>query len=325
MSRSTEIKIAQNSWPIMGEFAISREVKKTADTILVEITKNGITGCGESVPLKRYGHTQKTVVQTIEKNQQAIIDCDMDVIALQSILSAGPARNAVDCAFWDWRRRYENKSWAEIMEQSAINPLKTSYTLSLDHPDKMAKNAQEHKDFTILKMKMKGDDLDIQRLERVKKLRPDAQLILDANEAWTVDHMDNLMPILIENDVVLIEQPLPECEDSDLKNYQSPIPIVADESCHVLDNLDCLVGKYQYINIKLDKTGGLTHALEMLKQAQKLNFKVMVGCMASTSLAIVPAILVGQEAQYCDLDGAFLLERDPYHLVSYNNGRVSLI
>lgn len=317
-----KLTICAESWPILGGFAISREVKTTADTVLVEIEKDGITGRGECVPLKRYHHSQETVMAEIEAVRDEVLITDRT--GLQKLLPAGPARNAIDCALWDWEAKLQEKTLAELVGLSKIVPLQTAYTLSLDTPDKMAQNAKSHSEFGLLKMKMNGQDDDLARIQAVKKAMPQAQLILDANEAWNLDHLDNLMATLIACDVVLIEQPLPEGKDEALRNFKTAIPIAADESCHTVESLEDLQGKYQVVNIKLDKTGGLTHALELKAQATKMGFEVMVGCMASTSLGILPAVMVGQGVQFCDLDGAFLLEKDPYAHVFYKNGQVFL-
>ncbi len=308
------------SWPIQGEFAISREVKISADTVVVEIEKDGITGRGECVPLKRYQQCQETVITQIESVHHRLLDIDRE--ELQTLLPPGAARNAVDCALWDWQAKAEQKSLAQLMEFPEIRPLNTIYTLSLDTPERMAENAKLNSVFSVLKMKMNGSDEDLARIEAVKKATPHSQLILDANEAWNLDHLDNLLPTLIALDVVLIEQPLPEGQDEGLKSFTSPIPIVADESCHTVEDLEYLKGKYQVVNIKLDKTGGLTHALILQEQAQKMGFKSMVGCMVSTSLSIYSAMLIGQNAQFCDLDGAYLLKNDPYGCVFYQNGQI---
>lgn len=315
-----KLAIRSESWPILGGFAISREVKNTSDTVIVEMTKDGITGQGECVPLKRYHHTQESVIKEIKAVQDQILKADR--FSLQKILPPGPARNAVDCAFWDWESKKSGQSIANLAGLSELSPLTTAYTLSLDTPNVMAENAASHQEFSLLKMKMNGTEEDINRIKSVKGAAPKAKLILDANEAWSIDHLQDLLPLLVAHDVVLIEQPLPEKKDDALKGFSCPIPIAADESCHSVESLPKLVGKYQIINIKLDKTGGLTHALELKNEAQKMGFGIMVGCMASTSLGILPALVVGQGAEFCDLDGAFLLEKDPYQHVLYKNGQV---
>lgn len=314
------VTIREETWPLADNFSTSREVKTSANTIVVEIKKDGIIGRGECFPLKRFGNTQASVIAEIEAIQDQILTIDNN--DLQNLLPASAARNAVDCALWDWQAHAAGQSLGEMVGIPDVKPVQTSYTLSLDTPERMAMNAAAHSEFKILKMKMNGFSDDVDRIKAVKSVAQDAQLILDANEAWSLGYLETMIPFLLEANVVLIEQPLPEGKDDGLLSFTCPIPIAADESCHTVESLAGLKGKYQVINIKLDKTGGLTHALKLKKQAQKIGFGVMVGCMVSTSLSILPALMVAQGVQFCDLDGALLLEKDPYDRVFYQNGQI---
>ena len=318
----TRLTFRAESWPIRGNFTTSREVKPFANTVFVEIDKNSVTGRGECFPLKRFNQTQQSVIDDIKVVEAEILNADPQ--SLQSILPAGPARNAVDCALLDWQAKSQGKAMWEVLGLDEPKPLTTAYTLSLDTPEKMAENAENNAQFKILKMKMNGSADDIARIKAVKNAHSTAQLILDANEAWNVDHMKTIMPILLENDVVLIEQPLPEGQDDALRDFETPIPFAADESCHTIESLTGLKGKYQVVNLKLDKTGGLTHALAMKAKALEMGFDVMVGCMASTSLSILPAMIAAQGVRFVDIDGAYLLESDPYGVVKYQDGQVVL-
>lgn len=310
--------------PFAGEgFKISRDIKSVAETVSVRIAVDHIEGAGECVPLKRYGYTPQSIAAQLESFCMAQMNLsDLDQCP------AGPARFALDTALTSLTAQQAGQSVAQFMgiADDLLKPVPTSFTLSLDTPEKMAAMAQERLEFQTLKLKLGQDDLNIARLEAIAAVAPDAQFILDANEALTPDSLETLLRDLQDFPVILMEQPLPAGDDEALRDLQSPIPFAADESCHTIDDLDGLNGKYQVVNLKLDKTGGLHHALSMAQRATEMGFDIMVGCMGSTSLSIYPAYLlaVATQARYVDLDGALLLRQDPYGFVQYQGGYVSL-
>lgn len=303
-----EIRVFSESWPIRGSFTISRGSKTAAEVVVVELTQEGVTGRGECVPYARYGESVSGVMAQIEALIPAIRD-GLDRQALQSALSAGAARNALDCAFWDLEsKQYRQRIWQRL-QQAEPEPLLTAYTLSLDTPENMQRAAEENAFRPLLKLKLAGAG-DLERVAAVRKGAPAARIIVDANEGWNEQIYRELIPELQQLGVEMIEQPLPAGDDAILAVLPRPIPICADESCHDSSTLPELVGRYDMINIKLDKTGGLTEALELRKQAEAAGMKIMVGCMLATSLAMAPAFVVAQGAQVVDLDGPLLLQKD---------------
>ncbi|MEH6476849.1 MAG: N-acetyl-D-Glu racemase DgcA [Sneathiella sp.] len=298
----------RESWPIRGSFRISRGVKTTADVVIVEITEEGITGRGECVPYPRYGESPSTVLDEISTVRDAISHGagNMDLL---SLLPSGAARNAVDCALWDLKAKLSGKSVSELAGITAPGPLITAYTLSLDTPEKMGIAAEHNAHRPLIKLKLAGDG-DIERVQAVREFAPKTRLIIDANEAWTVEMMESYFPIMADLGVELIEQPLPAGEDMELGNMARPVPICADESCHDTSTLDQIAANYDYINIKLDKTGGLTEALLLAQAAKEFGLGIMVGCMLGTSLGMAPAMQLGGFARFVDLDGPLLLDKD---------------
>lgn len=302
-----KVKLYTQSWPIRGSFTISRGSKTQAETIIVEIEHQGLIGRGECVPYARYGESIASVLQQIT---EVIADIESGISReqLQPLLPAGAARNAVDCAMWDLECKQDKQPiWTKV--GLAAEPLTTAYTLSLDTPENMEKTAIENADRPLLKLKLGGPE-DLARVQAVRRGAPNAKIILDANEAWTVEAYKQLIPELIKLDVAMIEQPFHADEDSVLASLERPIPICADESCHDRNSLQKVVGLYDMVNIKLDKTGGLTEALKLKDQAQSLGLRVMVGCMVSSSLSMAPAFVVAQGAEVVDLDGPLLLSAD---------------
>jgi L-alanine-DL-glutamate epimerase-like enolase superfamily enzyme len=314
-----EISIEEH--PFAGEgFKISREVKSTAQTVSLWLKKDGHEGRGECVPLKRYGYTPEKIAAQLQDY------CESQITLNQlETLPAGPARFALDTALTALAAQEQNQSVAEFLNiKSVSNPIPTAFTLSLDTPEKMAAMAKERLEFQTLKLKLGGDDLNMARLKAISDVAPHAQFILD--EALTPDSLSHLLDDLKQFPVILIEQPLPAGQDEFLRGFKSSIPFAADESCHTIDDLGDLHGKYQVVNLKLDKTGGLHHAMHMAQRATEMGFDIMIGCMGSTSLSIYPAYLLAiqSHARYVDLDGALLLEKDPHDFVHYAAGRVSL-
>ncbi len=322
MSNSYAVEIQK--FPIAGEgFVISRETKTDANVVYVRLEKDGYAGEGECVPLKRYGHTPESIQQEIKQWLSAGHEWSRDV--LMNTLAAGPARFALDTALWQLEAAQQNTSFADL-SQCAAHPLHSAFTLGGAAPDVMAERAKERTAFRWLKIKLMGDGLDEQRLDAIHAAVPTMELIVDANEALTIETLNQLLPVFTRNKVVLIEQPLPAGNDEALRQIEFPIPFAADESCHDSSGLEQLVGKYQVANIKLDKAGGLTHGLLMKTKAEALGFKIMVGCMASTSLSILPAFFLAQNAAYIDLDGALLLVKDRENSkLCYDSGHLSLI
>lgn len=298
----------QESWPIRGSFRISRGAKTSAEIVVVEIAEDGIKGRGECVPYARYGETPSTVLDEISTARDAI-EHGASNVDLLSILPAGAARNAVDCALWDLNAKLSKRSVSDLAGITEPGPLITAYTLSLDTPEKMAAAADINAHRPLMKLKLGGEG-DIQRVQAVRQAAPKTRLIVDANEAWTPDQVSNYFNAMYELGVELIEQPLPAGDDFLLGEIERPVPVCADESCHDTSTLDQVAPLYDYINIKLDKTGGLTEALQMAEAAREFGLGIMVGCMLGTSLAMAPAMLIGSSARFVDLDGPLLLDKD---------------
>lgn len=304
----TEIKVYAESWPIRGKFSISRGAKTEAKVVVVELRDANFRGYGECVPYARYGESCESVIAQIEALAEDIRH-GMDQQQLQSRLPAGAARNAVDCALWDLQAKRCGKRVANILQLGELKPLTTAYTLSLDSPENMHQAALDNATRPLLKLKLAGEG-DIQRVQAVHSAAPNAQLVVDANEGWDVERYQRMVPQLKQLGVSMIEQPLPAGNDELLRSLARPITLCADESCHASDSLQDIIGKYDMINIKLDKTGGLTEALKLRRAAEAQGLQIMVGCMLATSLAMAPAMLVAQDVAVVDLDGPLLLERD---------------
>lgn len=312
--------VRAESWPIRGSFAISRGAKTQADVVLVELVDGGFRGRGECVPYARYGESVDSVIGQIESLRQAVeqgLDCDR----LQQTLPPGAARNALDCALWDLQAKVSGQRVWELLALPSMGPETTAYTLSLDSPENMQAAAREHADRPLLKLKLAGEG-DLARVRGVRLGAPDARLIVDANEGWDVAAYRRLVPELVALGVEMIEQPLPAAEDGALAELERPIAICADESCHASDALPPLVDRYDMINIKLDKTGGLTEALRLRAMAEAAGLQIMVGCMLATSLAMAPATLLAQGAAIVDLDGPLLLQRDRPSALRFERSRV---
>jgi L-alanine-DL-glutamate epimerase-like enolase superfamily enzyme len=295
-------------WPIAGSFTISRGAKTQAAVVVAELSDGHHRGRGECVPYGRYGETVDGVAETITALADEIAR-GLDRGALQKAMRPGAARNALDCAFWDLSAKRAGKPVHELAGLPPPKPLVTAYTISLAEPDVMAEQAAKAAGRALLKVKLGSTD-DRARIMAVRQAAPQAELIVDANEGWTADNLADNLAACAQAGVTLVEQPLPADADDVLAHIARPLPVCADESVHARASLPGLVGKYDAVNIKLDKTGGLTEALAMVKDAERLGFALMAGCMVATSLAIAPAILIGQRARVVDLDGALLLARD---------------
>ncbi|MET0273752.1 MAG: dipeptide epimerase [Phenylobacterium sp.] len=312
--------MAIEDWPLTKPFAISRSVDLSAIVVVVRLTEDGAAGRGESTPYARYGETPQGVVDAIEAFRDAI-EGDAGVSA-KALGLRGAAANALDCALVDLACKRRGEPAWRLLGQAEPRPLTTTATVSLDTPSRMAADAATWPGFGLLKLKLGEGDGDLERVAAVRRARPDARLICDANEGWSVDQLVNYAGALADLGVEMVEQPCPEGKDEGLRGLDLPLLLCADESCHVAADVESLVGKYQLANIKLDKAGGITGALELAQAAQERGMEIMVGCMIATSLAIAPGILAGQLARYVDLDGATTLREDREPPVSYRGGQV---
>ena len=302
------LSVEPSTWPLRKAFTISRGTRTEICVVTAELRDGDHVGRGECTPYPRYGETVEGVIADIEAMASALND-GMDRKALQSVLPAGAARNALDCAFWDLEAKREGRPAWELAGLPEPGPVITAYTLSLESPEKMRAAAAENAHRPLLKIKLGGED-DLDRLRAVREGAPTARLILDANEGWSLDAYAAIAPELQALGVEMVEQPLPSASDAALDGAPRPVALCADESCHDRRGLEALAGRYDLINIKLDKTGGLTEALALKQAAEALGLKIMVGCMMATSLAMAPAMLVAQGAAVVDLDPPLLLGRD---------------
>lgn len=318
-----KLDIEVKAWPLKSVFNISRGKKSKAETVIVTLTDGKAVGKGECVPYGRYGETVNGVVDLLKSVTTHFIS-QPDQARIQDLLPAGAARNALDCALWDLRSKLEGISVANLLGIGSLKPAVTAYTLSLDTPDAMAKNAAQHRTKSVLKLKVAGAGqdgaaLDLQRIKAVHKAAPQASLIIDANESWDLSLYQTMVPELKSNNVGLIEQPFPAACDDWLVELERPIPICADESFHVASDIEGLIGKYDAVNIKLDKTGGLSQAFETVKVARKAGMEIMCGCMVSSSRSMAPAMVIAQYAKWVDLDGPLLLAEDCQAAIHYEN------
>jgi L-Ala-D/L-Glu epimerase / N-acetyl-D-glutamate racemase len=304
-------------WPLAQPFVISRGAKTQAHVVLVRVTDGQHTGRGEAVPYSRYQESVDGALAALLS-----IDGPIDRQRLCHMLPAGAARNALDCALWDLEaKQSQQRAWT-LAGLSEPAPVHTAYTLSLGEPAAMATAAKAVPHLTLLKLKLGGAG-DPERLAAVRAARPDARLIADANEAWTPDMLAPFIAAAAAAGVELIEQPLPADTDDALAHIARAVPVCADESARTSADLAALAGKYDAVNIKLDKTGGLTEALAMGKAARAAQFRIMVGSMVATSLAVAPALLLAQDAEWVDLDGPLLLARDRAPSLAIENGLIS--
>ncbi|MGC1824633.1 MAG: N-acetyl-D-Glu racemase DgcA [Pseudolabrys sp.] len=302
------LALAAERWPIAGSFAISRGSKTEAVVVVAELSDGQARGRGECVPYARYGESIESVMTQINAMRPQL-EAGLDRSALQTAMPPGAARNALDCALWDLEAKRRGRPVHEVAGLPAPHSLTTAYTISLAAPAVMAKAAEAAASRELLKVKL-GAEGDVARIAAVRAAAPNAVLIVDANEGWNESNLAANFAACADAGVVLVEQPLPERNDQALAQTQRPIPVCADESVHDRSSLAALAGKYDAVNIKLDKAGGLTEALAVAAEAQRQNFTIMVGCMVATSLAMAPAILLAQQARFVDLDGPLLLSKD---------------
>jgi L-Ala-D/L-Glu epimerase / N-acetyl-D-glutamate racemase len=320
MKRARALSVSVERWPIRGGFTISRGSKQEAVVVVATISDGAHQGRGECVPYARYGESVEGVVQAIEVCAPAIGQ-GLDRVGLQDLLSAGAARNAVDCALWDLEAKRSGRSVAELAGLAPLRAVETAFTISLASPEEMAARARDASRYPLLKLKLGGDGDEV-RLVAVRQAVPNARLIADANEAWRTPNLERLLAAAKAAGIELIEQPLPAGDDALLEHVARIVPLCADESAHDRASLATIARRYDAVNIKLDKTGGLTEALATAAEARRLGLKIMVGCMVATSLAMAPALLLAQDADFVDLDGPLLLERDRVPGLSYSSGTI---
>ena len=317
----------EQSWPLDKPFRIARGSRTEARVVVVTVTNGQYTGRGEAVPIARYGQTVESVLAQIQSMKS---EKGLDRQKMQRLLPAGAARNALDCALWDLEAKVSGKRAWELANIQIVPEVETSFTISLDMPEKMAAAAgpaafaQHYGVPRILKLKLGGDDVDLARVEAVREAAPAARLLIDANESWSPEHFREVAPLLDQFGVELIEQPFPADADEVLQTLDHPVPVCADESCHTSADLPRLTNRYEVINVKLDKTGGLTEALLLTNRARESGFKLLIGCMVCTSLGIAPARVLASAADSVDLDGPLLLAGDRHHGLSYQNGRIGI-
>ena len=316
-----QIKAQEEIWPLKEPFRISRGSRTEARVIVVTVTDGKHTGRGEGVPLARYGQSVDSVLAQIESVKR---EKNLDRRQLQKLLPAGAARNALDCALWELEAKISGKRVCELANIPIVPEVETSFTISLDTWEIMAAAAKARATLPILKLKLSGDDADLARMKAVRAAAPASRLFIDANESWSPEHYRKIVPALKEFGVELIEQPFLADADEVLESLDHLVPVCADESCHTSADLPRLKDRYEAINVKLDKTGGLTEALRLRENARQSGFKLLIGCMVCTSLGIAPARLLASAANYVDLDGPLLLVRDRDHGLAYRNGKIEM-
>ncbi|MEK9671819.1 MAG: N-acetyl-D-Glu racemase DgcA [Rhodospirillaceae bacterium] len=321
------LSAVDQAWPLARPFVISRGAKYTAQVVVAEIEEGTgadgapLAGRGECVPYSRYGETVESVILQIASVADAVAG-GISRGALHELLPPGAARNAVDCALWDLEAKRAGKRVWEIAGLPAPKAMVTTETVALGSAQEMAIRAAKLKSRPLLKVKLDGEGVR-ERMQAVRDAAPDARLIVDPNEGWDMGRLVDLAPVLADLGVEMIEQPLPAAVDAELEGFTSPVPICADEACHTAADLERLAGKYQMVNVKLDKAGGLTEALKLADAAEKMGFGIMAGCMVSTSLAMAPMTVLMNRAAVVDLDGPLLLKKDREGGLDFTDGRIS--
>jgi len=303
-----ELTVRRVDWELKAVFRIAYKSRTHSKTVVVELRDGELTGRGEALGVSYRGETVDILAEQIS----AMGDDFRHGISraeLQMRLPAGGARNALDCALWDLEAKRSGRRAWELAGIESVHPVTTAYTLSLDTPDTMARIARSLREYSLLKLKL-GDSEDLERVRAVREARPDVTLIVDANQAWDEDQLRSFTPQLAKLGVQLIEQPLPVGKDAMLGEFESQVPLCADESCQTVQSLPTLRDRYDYVNIKLDKTGGLTEALTLAREAQRLGLGLMIGCMSGSSLSMAPAFVVSQWCAFVDLDGPLLAKAD---------------
>ena len=311
----TKLTVNIETWPLATAFNISRGAKTQARVVVAQLRDGDHVGYGECVPYARYGETIEGVAELLRSLAPDVAK-GLTRAELQLLIPPGAARNALDCAFWDLEAKRADKRVWELAKCPPPEPITTAFSLSLDTPEKMGHAASKAANRPLLKIKLGGDGND-ERLAAIRAAAPDATLIVDANEGWTPETLLQQTDCMAHHRVALIEQPLPAGQDEILRKFKSPVPICADESCHGIASLAPLLGLYDAVNIKLDKTGGLTEALATARAARDMGFSIMVGCMIGTSLGMAPAMYIAAPGDIVDLDGPLWLKSDRSPPIDY--------
>ena len=316
-----DVEFRRVDWPYITPFRISYAVSTVAETVWVELRDGRHLGRGEAMGVSYHGESADSVLAQLETVRHAV-HAGMTRETVKSLLPPGGALNALDCALWDLEaKRSGCRAW-ELAGIDTVGSLRTAFTLGLDSPEATGLAASKTGQYSLLKLKLGGEG-DVERVRAVRRVRPTVDIIVDANQAWDEHQLRTFTPVLHDLGVRLIEQPLPAGKDAILSGFKSPIPLCADESCQTADSLPSLLGKYDYVNIKLDKSGGLTEALRLAQAARAARFKLMVGCMGGSSLAMAPAFIVGQQCVFVDLDGPLLASSDVPHGIRYDGNILS--
>lgn len=314
------LTVRHESLPLARPFAISRGVKTAADVVVVEIRDGDIIGQAECVPYPRYEETVESVMLEIE-NIEWEVEAGANLARINEVMPAGAARNAIDCALWDFQAKAEGTTVAELLGIEEVQPEITAETIGIGSAAEMGLRAAELRSAPLLKIKLDAEDVKL-RLGAIRIGAPESRLIVDPNEGWTVPFITEHADYLAEMGVEMLEQPVPAGEDGALVGFESPVPICADESIHTSEDLDRLKDRYSMINIKLDKTGGLSEAMRVKEKALEMGFEIMVGCMVGSSLAMAPAVLIAQGAKIVDLDGPLLLKEDRENGIDFAEGMI---
>ncbi|MEG3767776.1 N-acetyl-D-Glu racemase DgcA [Alteromonas sp. 14N.309.X.WAT.G.H12] len=317
---SLSIEITQARFPLAQVFRISRGAKTAADVITVTVSNGEHIGYGESVPYARYDESLDSVSKQLQAAKKHIRHLD-DHSSLAHYLPAGSARNALDCALWDLKAKVSGRSVSALLSLDVTQQCFTAQTISVDSIENMQASARKLAGAPLIKVKLDPDAV-VEKIRAIHEVTPQSKLIVDANEGWSIDDLKAVAAPLKACNVVLIEQPIPAQDDGVLESYRCPIPLCADESCHTSEDLSVLKRRYQSVNIKLDKTGGLTEAVTLYREAKSLGFSVMVGCMVGSSLAMAPAFLLCAHADFVDLDGPLLIAQDRPQGFRFENGRM---
>jgi L-Ala-D/L-Glu epimerase len=315
-----QVEFKRVDYPFASPFRIAYRTQIEAETVLVELRKGGVLGRGEAMGVSYHGETCDSLMQQLELVRGDLAN-GIGREDLQNRLPPGGARNAIDCALWDLQAKQKQQRAWTLAGIADVKPLITAFTLGIDTPEETARAARAVPQYSLLKLKLDGTE-DLARVRVVREARPDAVIIVDANQSWSVAQLSELTPQLARLGVELIEQPLPAGEDEGLADFRSPVPLCADESCQDARSLPSLVDRYEYINIKLDKTGGLTEALRLAREARRLGFKLMVGCMAGSSIGMAPAFIIGQLCEVVDLDGPLLSTLDVPDGIRYEGSQM---
>lgn len=302
------LRAQHDRFALSRPFRISRGVRTEANVVMVEIAEGGVVGRGEAVPYTRYGETVEQTLGAIE-SVRPLIESGGGRDALQLVLPAGAARNALDCALWDLDARLAGRTVADMLGEGQPGAVATALTIVIDTPGRMAEAAAAMADIPLLKIKLDGDD-PAARIRAVRAAAPNPKLIVDPNESWDRQLLEAMQDVLVQARVDLLEQPVPAEADDWLEDFSPAVPICADEAIHVADDLDRVAARYQAVNVKLDKTGGLTEAILLARAARTRGLGLMTGCMVCSSLSIAPAMLVAALSDFADLDGPWWLAAD---------------